>query len=210
MSESFHFITLDIELPSGEHQEVTAPSDANIQQFANALVTRLELPVISANDATIQYAFFDLDNNNFINGLISVAETDLIDGSRLRLTPRNAAGDIITLAATPDKPAPPPPPLPGRDKYGRRSEEEYKRMRRARFERMVKYVPPDYPEDYRTGMIGGFAIGTVLLIVAIVILIITREAQGEVFLIGIIALILLTVGYANYREWQIIKEREDE
>ena len=105
MSEADEYVTLDIELPSGYHQEVTAPAQANVQQFIDSLVTRLDLPVIRDDGAAIHYRLDDAETGTPINETQTVLASGLIDGSQLQLIPHNGAGLTISLEPSPPKPS---------------------------------------------------------------------------------------------------------
>ena len=106
MSEPEQFITLEIKLPSGNRQQVTAPALANVQQFIDSLVTRLDLPVVREDGVAIHYRLDDAETGTPIDELQNVLESGLLDGSQLALIPHNGSGLTIPLDPPAAKPSP--------------------------------------------------------------------------------------------------------
>ena len=99
MSEKQETIKIELTLPSGQHQDVTAPVNANIQQLIDSLVTRLSLPVIRDDGTAIHYRLDDAGTKTPLNALQTVQESGLVDGSHLFLIPHDGSGLIFSLPA---------------------------------------------------------------------------------------------------------------
>ena len=69
--------------PAGTTHQVTIPQSANIQQFIDALVTRLDLPVIDHDDVGIQYWLLRPGSRERLPFEQTFRDLDLPPGSRL-------------------------------------------------------------------------------------------------------------------------------
>ena len=85
MSEMVVSITLEIEDPAGTIHEVSVPGEANTQQFIDALVTRLNLPVIDTRGRGIAYRLTKTGSRRRLIPNISIADQNLAEGQLLRL-----------------------------------------------------------------------------------------------------------------------------
>ena len=79
-------ITIHVLDPTGKSQSVTTPHDVNTQQFIDALVTVLGLPVIGDNEAGISYQLLERRLGTPVDGLATLRENEVHSGQLLTLT----------------------------------------------------------------------------------------------------------------------------